>query len=71
MAFGDYLRLSVDAAAAEDDPSLTRDLNLKLNTVSLQILGALADCIVNWNWTDAYGRDLPKPDGTADAVSGI
>lgn len=71
LVLGDFSRLSVEAAAAEDDPQLQRELNLRLSQVNNAVLQVLADRVIDWNWTDAYGRALPKPDGTAQGIDRI
>ena len=71
LVMGDYSRLAVEAAAAEDDPELTRQLNQQITQVTHAVLQVLADRIIDWNWTDAYGRELPKPDGTTSAIDRI
>ena len=71
FVMGDYSRLVVDIAAAEDDPDLAPEMNQRATQMNQAVLQVLADRIVNWNLTDAYGRELPKPNGTPQAIDRI
>ncbi len=60
---------AIDAASGESNEG-ARVMQIS-DQAFQQLCRALAPRIVSWTWTDAAGRPLPQPDGTADPLQAL